>query len=298
MVSVLQGVKSIPSAHIAPAKITGKHEYMIRPFHNSVIHGNLRNPGINFPQSFLLPGRSEAFGKLHQAVVNIRQKLLIIGQYGGCLPDEHAAVPCIAARFQISLRRFLIRLFHKFLHPAVRLSFRLHTADIAIACGREGRFNSDGHQGIRLLCRPYRSPERILKYRFFPDIGIRRDHTHDTVPIFFYNRHSRITDTGRRVPCRRFRKDMILTHTSRCLGKHDFRLRSIGDNKNIFLAGNAQKPVHRFIHKRLLPGKIQKLFRHLFRGKRPQPGAASARHYYSICFHKYHSSRKKILYLA
>ena len=42
----------------------------------------------------------------------------------------------------------------------------------------------------------------ILKYF----VMIRRQYTHNAVPIFFPNGYSRIADTGRRISCRRFRQ--------------------------------------------------------------------------------------------
>jgi hypothetical protein len=73
-------------------------------------------------------------------------------QHGVAAPDEHSAVPVVAAGFDVTVGRRLVGLFAEGLH-AVSAGDREGVAamNVAQACVAVGGNNSEGDQKIRLL---------------------------------------------------------------------------------------------------------------------------------------------------
>ena len=207
-------------------------------------------------QNFLLFFCAKRCPDLFQAGVHIRQKFFEIMEDCGRFPDKHAAVPRITAGFQIAFRRFQIRFFHKFFYLAPYFSSLSHAADITIAGRGKRRMNPDRHKRVRLFHCTNRFLHHAGVFRLIADISVRRKNTHHAVTVFMQDFHRRITNTRRRIACRRLRQNMICRNSACCALLHHLCLRLIGHNKNVLLIHQIMLSVDRLVDQNIFAGQV------------------------------------------
>ena len=126
--------------------------------------------GINLVQHRILLRRAPGVGDLRQAACDFRAGACQFVEDGVAPPDEHAAVPVVAAGFDIAVGRRLVGLFLERLH-AVRAAGlaanrqRFAAMDVAQAGVAVRRDDAEGDQRIRDLGDDVKAGfDRVLKH--------------------------------------------------------------------------------------------------------------------------------------
>src|ERR1051326_4964337 len=149
-----------PAADVIPAKRRVKHEYVLSMFHHCVVDADACERFVFAPKR-TIPGRRAPGGSDAQ---NGRVKSrLLLGegrQDSASLPCKDAAVPVVLARSNVLPRKITLWFLAK---PAnvvdcdtLACCQWLAAMDVAVAGGREGRWNADGYQCCGIFIRQLR----------------------------------------------------------------------------------------------------------------------------------------------
>ncbi len=152
-----------PRADIAPSGIERHDHAVLRFLHHCVIDGvaaaGTELPGGQTGEIQIALRRSE---RLRACLIDVRRQRPQLIQNGSCPEQEHAAVPVVLLRFDISGRRCEVRLFDELCNGIGR-PVACCTPDVAVACFRLAGDDTEGHQLALLRCLAAdldRSPKR------------------------------------------------------------------------------------------------------------------------------------------